>query len=271
MITWKPFTVKDIIRETPSTSTLVLAGKIDMLPGQFIMLTDFATGEKPFAFSFVSENECGITIKSVGKFTSAITQVPIGSTLYIRGPYGNYFTLPGKDKKLILAGGGCGTAPMRLWLRFLLQHGYSNITFINGAKTANELLYNEEFRSYPIELITSTDDGSEGFAGFTPDILKDVLKNSSFDILYTAGPEMMMKKVHEVIGNNLLESWFLLERYMKCGIGICGQCTLDPAGIRLCIEGPVISGDVLKSIDEFGAYTRDAYGGRKVFAGIGCT
>jgi len=53
-----------------------------------------------------------------------------------------------------------------------------------------------------------------------------------------------------------------LERYMKCGIGLCSQCCVGN-GLRVCVEGPVFDEDALKNIEEFGTYKRDATG-RKI-------
>jgi len=53
-----------------------------------------------------------------------------------------------------------------------------------------------------------------------------------------------------------------MERYMKCGIGICGQCVLDGSGIRLCVEGPVLNKEALSGITELGMKHRDASGRR---------
>ncbi|RLF55668.1 MAG: dihydroorotate dehydrogenase electron transfer subunit, partial [Thermoplasmata archaeon] len=50
-----------------------------------------------------------------------------------------------------------------------------------------------------------------------------------------------------------------LERYMKCGFGICGQCCIGK-GLRVCKDGPVFDGETLKDIEEFGNYKRDASG-----------
>jgi dihydroorotate dehydrogenase electron transfer subunit len=50
-----------------------------------------------------------------------------------------------------------------------------------------------------------------------------------------------------------------LERYMKCGFGICGQCTIGE-GIRVCKEGPIFDGDTLRKIKDFGKYKKDASG-----------
>jgi dihydroorotate dehydrogenase electron transfer subunit len=55
---------------------------------------------------------------------------------------------------------------------------------------------------------------------------------------------------------------FSLHRYMKCGVGVCGSCCIDPDGLRVCRDGPVFSGDQLKK-SEFGHYLRDASGRKK--------
>jgi dihydroorotate dehydrogenase electron transfer subunit len=55
---------------------------------------------------------------------------------------------------------------------------------------------------------------------------------------------------------------FSLHRYMKCGVGICGSCCIDPDGLRVCRDGPIFSGDQIKKT-EFGHYLRDASGRKK--------
>jgi dihydroorotate dehydrogenase electron transfer subunit len=55
---------------------------------------------------------------------------------------------------------------------------------------------------------------------------------------------------------------FSLHRYMKCGIGVCGSCCMDPRGLRVCRDGPVFSGDLLLE-SEFGKHMRDASGRKR--------
>jgi len=52
---------------------------------------------------------------------------------------------------------------------------------------------------------------------------------------------------------------------MKCGYGLCGNCVMDPLGIRMCTEGPVVKGEVLAKLDEFGKYHRDSIGKKNEF------
>ena len=70
----------------------------------------------------------------------------------------------------------------------------------------------------------------------------------------------MMKKLFELSKNIPFQA--SLERYMKCGIGICGQCTVGK-GLRVCEEGPIFDRNTLKNIEDFGIFKRDS-AGRKI-------
>jgi dihydroorotate dehydrogenase electron transfer subunit len=47
-------------------------------------------------------------------------------------------------------------------------------------------------------------------------------------------------------------------------VGVCGACTIDPSGLRVCRDGPVFSGDLLTT-SELGKYHRDATGKKIMF------
>ena len=53
-----------------------------------------------------------------------------------------------------------------------------------------------------------------------------------------------------------------LERYMRCGFGICGQCCLDGTGLRVCTEGPVLKRKDLEGVTDLGLPHRTASGRR---------
>ncbi len=85
------------------------------------------------------------------------------------------------------------------------------------------------------------------------------------DQVFACGPELMLKAVSEVTAKYNIPSQLSLERYMKCGYGLCGNCVVDPLGIRLCTEGPVVKNDACVKIEEFGKYHRDALGKKHTF------
>ncbi|MCX9015285.1 MAG: dihydroorotate dehydrogenase electron transfer subunit, partial [Candidatus Methanoperedens sp.] len=102
--------------------------------------------------------------------------------------------------------------------------------------------------------LVATDDGSAGMKGYVTGLLDDV-DAGKFDMIYCCGPEPMMKKVLDRVPPE--KAQFSLHRYFKCGIGVCGACCID--GLRVCKDGPVFRGDVLKET-EFGKFKRDGCG-----------
>jgi len=84
-----------------------------------------------------------------------------------------------------------------------------------------------------------------------------LIVTGEFTNVLTCGPEIMMKKIFDISENVKFQA--SLERYMKCGIGLCGQCCVGE-GLRVCKEGPIFNYNDLKKIKDFGIYKRDASG-----------
>ncbi|MCL4435747.1 MAG: dihydroorotate dehydrogenase electron transfer subunit, partial [Thaumarchaeota archaeon] len=50
-----------------------------------------------------------------------------------------------------------------------------------------------------------------------------------------------------------------LERYMKCGFGLCGSCAIGP--YLVCTDGPIFNSKQLREVSkEFGVMRRDSSG-----------
>jgi len=249
--------IDKIERETEDIRTFTFEYKLPAKPGQFIMLTDFEGGEKPFSVSACSEREFSVTIKKVGEFTSRLFFLNEGDFVSIRGTFGSSFFV--SEGNVLLIGGGYAVPTLYFLANELLKKK-AKITLINGAKTKSEHIFSQKFDKLGIRVLNVTDDGSFGEKGTSVDMAKQVLKNENFDFVYASGPEMMMKALQPILKDYEYE--FLLERYMKCAIGICGSCTMDPLGIRLCTEGPVLPKRIVEQLTEFGKYHRDASGKR---------
>ena len=108
--------------------------------------------------------------------------------------------------------------------------------------------------------LVATDDGSLGTCGTSVDIMEEVLIEETFDRIYISGPEKMMKAAVKVARRFHIPFEVNLERYMKCGVGVCGSCVMDPLGFILCVEGPVVDHITLDKLDDFGVSHRDKTG-----------
>lgn len=251
--------IKKIIKETETVKTFIFEFPTENVkPGQFMMIWNFED-EKPMSISIIDtvKDEIGISIKKVGPFTEAIHSLQVGDKLGLRGPYGHGFKI--KGSKILAVGGGIGMAPISAFANDARSKGVT-VDVISAATTKNELLFMDTLKSTDITAYACTDDGSFGFCGFATEFMEKILQENDYDYVVTCGPEIMMKGVFDITENLKIPAQFSLERYMKCGFGLCGQCCVDDVGWRVCAEGPVFSSDDVRLISEFGKYKRDASG-----------
>ncbi|MCL7414444.1 MAG: dihydroorotate dehydrogenase electron transfer subunit [ANME-2 cluster archaeon] len=244
--------ITEVIHETPTITTLKTDIMLDAAPGQFVMVWVRGLDEVPMALS----QPDSITVQRVGEATAALSDMHVGDSIGIRGPFGKGFELEG-DRILLIAG-GVGSAPL-LPLAQLAHAKGVDITVILGARTGDELLFEQQFSKCG-RVSVATDDGSKGHHGFVTELMSQ-FDLTDFDQCYVCGPELMMDRVLDILHSAEMEarSQFSLHRYFKCGIGVCGACTIDPSGLRVCKDGPVVHGNMLIN-SELGRYHRDATG-----------
>ena len=254
--------IEKIVDEADKVKTFYFKHELDSKPGQFVIVWIPRIDEKPMSISYQDDKMFAITVLAVGKFTEKLHEMKEGNLVGIRGPYGNYFNLMEDKKDIVIVGGGCGCAPTGYLADYAKKKGY-NVKMILAGKSKDNIMFEDRMKKQGIKTHIATDDGSLGAKGFATDVLKEMLEYENVDAVYTCGPEIMMKKIYDRVESDKVYLECSLERYMKCGFGICGQCCLDPTGERVCKEGPVFDKDRLSKIEEFGKYHRDATG-RKV-------
>ena len=253
-------TISKIIKSTTESKdvkTFLFHCPESTIPGQFFMIWIPGVDEIPMSVSHIDNDVKGITFRKVGDATNALFKLKAGDKIGVRGPYGNGFKIEGK--KILFVGGGTGIAMLAPAIEDAVRKEISTTSVI-GAKTSNELFFEDRLLQCGCKIHISTDDGSRGYKGFASDIAKDLLNAEKFTSVLTCGPEIMMKRLLGICGDIPFQA--SLERYMKCGIGLCGQCCVGE-GLRVCRDGPIFDGETLRTIEEFGIYKRDA-AGRKV-------
>jgi len=212
----------------------------------------------------------------VGIGTQWLAAVKPGDRVGVLGPLGNTFTLPADGRVAVLVGGGVGIPPM-LYLAAALR-GRRAVAFC-GATTRDLLPLTvrehaiedsgcpsnciAEFAEHGILSVISTDDGTLGSRGFVTQALEVWLDSAGAEIaprsavIYTCGPEAMMKRVAEIAAARGIDCQVAVERAMACGMGTCQSCCIrvrkpDPAAAPLpgkdwcyrlaCTDGPIFHG-----------------------------
>ncbi|MFH1822030.1 MAG: dihydroorotate dehydrogenase electron transfer subunit [Methanobacteriota archaeon] len=257
---FKPVKIKKISKESPKVKSFYLEhhGTEFPRPGQFVMAWLPSHEEVPMSISGAGDGFIRISVANEGPTSAGLHKLKSGGRLFLRGPYGNGFSID--EGPFLIVGGGYGTAPL-IYAAKSISESRERFTFIVGAKKKSELLFLNEARKLGVKVEAATDDGSAGHHGFVTDLVELLLKEKKFKTILTCGPERMMYEVVKHGVKRGIRVQASLERYMKCGFGICGSCVLDPIGLRVCSDGPVFDGALLLKT-EFGKRKRDASGAR---------
>ncbi|MBI2136074.1 dihydroorotate dehydrogenase electron transfer subunit [Candidatus Woesearchaeota archaeon] len=290
--------IEKIVQENSNVKNFFFNHKLNSKPGQFVMIWLPDCGEKPMSIAQDFGEGFSLAIAAIGKVSSTICCAKVGDYVGIRGPLGTCFSLADTNKKIenknnnqknkdvnlvksiALVGGGYGAGPMASLAELAIKKGLKpeNIHYIVGARTKDLLLFHKRLEGTGVNIHVTTDDGSYGIKGRVTGALNNIIKESKdnikkndknktkdknkIDKIYTVGPELMMKAVYDVAVRENIDCEISLERYSKCGIGVCGSCAVDPTGERMCIEGPIIGKEKIAKITEFGRYHRDASGNK---------
>lgn len=247
--------IQEVRDETRTIRTFVFDAELPRAePGQFVMLWLPGIDEKPFAVARPAP--LTVTVARVGPFSTALHQRNVGDLVGWRGPYGNGFTLdPGRSA--LLVAGGYGAAPLYFLASKAVAQGIDTAIAV-GARKALDLLYVEQFQALGVDVLVCTDDGSDGERGYVTQIISSVLAQGENVMVYACGPEQMLVALHRLCQEHGVPGQFSMERYMKCGFGICGQCALDDR--LVCQDGPVFTVEELSGIRDFGSVHRSATG-----------
>lgn len=224
----------------------------EIWPGQFVEILVEGSPEtflrRPISVHDVDEKNhtLGLLVKIVGAGTEKLSHLREGDHVDIVYPLGHGFSLARKDEKVLLAGGGCGVAPM-LYLARKLKEAGADCHVAIGGKTSADILLADAYQGLA-QVAVLTEDGSMGNKGMItahPWFGADL---KSFSKVYVCGPDPMMKAIGQLATDAGVYCEVSLENLMACGIGSCLCCTVSTheGNVRACMEGPVFDVSQLK-------------------------
>ena len=227
------------------------------LPGQFVTLhlpgNMTPLLRRPFSIHRLIKNNnrvIGVEIlyKVVGGFTEKLTRATAGDPIDLLGPIGNGFTVSKKFKKIALVGGGIGIAPLVYLADALSETSVclSDSIACLGGRTSDDILCKTIFKSLDFNVLTTTDDGSEGEQALVTQPLKKWIISNDPDMIYACGPMPMLQAVAKIANKNELPCEISIETIMACGLGACLGCAVNKNETtekyqHVCIDGPVFN------------------------------
>lgn len=213
--------------------------KVDNHPDVFL--------RRPFSYLDFDTDKGIISffIKAIGKGTHKLGTLKEGDILNVIHPLGNSFSIP-ENKKVLITGGGSGIAPFIMLGRELKKKG-NEVVILTGGRTKEDILFTEEFKEFG-QVYCTTEDGSLGEPGLLTQHSIFKQDKLDFDMIYTCGPDGMMKAVAGIARKHGIECEASLENLMACGFGACLCCIqeTDKGNLCVCTEGPVFNIKTLK-------------------------
>ena len=118
----------------------------------------------------------------------------------------------------------------------------NKVIAVIGARTENQLIFENEMREVCDELLVATDDGTKGHKGL--DFLKKLLKEREIDRVIVTGPIVTLKTVSELTRPYDIPTIVSLIPIMVDGMGMCGACRVTVGGRTMfaCVDGPDFDG-----------------------------
>ena len=212
-------------------------------PGQFVILRLHDQGERiPLTIKSADPAAGTITIavQSVGKTTTLLNCLEAGdSILDIVGPLGHPSEIRRYGTAVILAG-SVGTA-MALPTAKALKDADNHVIFIEGARSKDLVVFEDEVRSASQEAYILTDDGSYGEQGLVTKKLDELLAaGRKLDFVLAVGPVPMMRAVARITAPLGIKTMVSLNSIMVDGTGMCGGCRvlLGDQSKFACVDGP---------------------------------
>lgn len=224
-------------------------------PGQFVMLGVPGCRDpllrRPFSIHRVIASDgrpSGVELlyKVVGPATRRMARMKAGDRASLLGPLGNSFKVPAGVRRIYLAAGGVGVAPLVFladqWHREGRDGGEWRLFL--GGRGREDLQCAEDFERLGIPVHLTTDDGSLGDQCLVTHPLEVAIAKVPPDLVLACGPRGMLACIAGIVSRYRVPCQLSIETMMACGMGACLGCAVEGRRekeryLHACLDGPV--------------------------------
>ncbi|MFH0907126.1 MAG: FAD/NAD(P)-binding protein [bacterium] len=263
---YKPFKVKIVKIEEHSKDVKLFRFKknkrnfvknkqgLVFIPGQFVLISNFGYGEAPFGPASSPDNDSyiDILVRRVGILTKSLHQLKQGDEIFMRGPYGNGFSLDFiKGKDIVMVTGGCGIPPIASMIEYIVlnRDKFNRVYLIYGACAPDDLLMKEKLKIWTkhIKVLLTVDKPTKswnGCVGMVSELINDIKIDAKDAVALMCGPGPMIEALEKILrplGISDRRIFVSMERRMQCGVGKCQHCATGDKYV--CQDGPVFNFD----------------------------
>lgn len=220
-------------------------------PGQFVHVelphSDIFF-RRAFSIASVSEDnsELELIYKVFGRGTRLLSSLRKDDPVSLLGPIGVPFRPPRKNQTAVMVAGGIGFPPLLYLATDLINCGFDpgRIEFFYGGRSKKDLIEQNRIKKLGVRYHPVTEDGSVGEKGMVTGPVTRMLEltNPGKPVLYSCGPEPLLKAVNSLGQQRQIHGQLAIEAAMPCGIGVCLGCVVQRVAggyARVCVDGPV--------------------------------
>ena len=206
------FRVVNVEREGPGVVSIYLGGRdldrFAIRAGQFVIVRflrwDGWWRGHPFSLSAAPNGRwLRLTVKDLGDDTTSMASLPIGTRVYLEGPYGLLTGARRKRRRVLLIAGGIGIAPLRALFEEL-PAGPGDLTLLYRASRPRDIVFRAELdhlagaRGAIVHYLIGAR-GSRAMPAdpLAPPALKQLVPDVREREVYLCGPTPMMEAVRD--------------------------------------------------------------------------
>jgi NAD(P)H-flavin reductase len=229
------------------------------------MLSLLGRGEAAFTFSSLprATAEPGtvtLTVRRVGSLTGALFILEPGARLGLRGPFGRGFPDDDPARPTVYVAGGCGLSPLKaaIDVQIAERPRGARLAIVYGARDPASRIHRAALAAWGrapgvvvIECVEDAGDGWAGRVGSVVEFVAEAVAAVGAERAAVCGPPAMLRPAAARLcraGLDGGEVHVAIERYMKCGTGLCGHCYVNHRYV--CTDGPVFSYTELQGLPD---------------------
>lgn len=206
--------VANVVAEGPGVVSIYLIGRdLDRLhvdAGQYFQWRFLTRATwwrtHPFSLSAAPNGRwLRITIKALGDDTRALTCIPVGTRVFVEGPYGALTLAHRSRRGVLLIAGGIGIAPLRA-LYEALPPGAGDVALIYRASGTEDLVLRAELdeiariRGHRVHYVVGRRGGQMLPADpLGPEAIARLVPDAAERDAYLCGPVAMMRRVEDAL------------------------------------------------------------------------
>ncbi|EMR06605.1 Dihydrdoorotate oxidase B, electron transfer subunit [Bhargavaea cecembensis DSE10] len=201
---------------------------------------------RPFSIYRINREEETIEFLYLvqGAGTREMTNMKVGESIDLLGPFGIGFTLDEQWETVLLLARGVGIATLAALAQEAVAQGKQCIAILS-ARSRNDLLAADTLQGLGVDVLKVTEEDGNSDVTQVEELIMDILDKRKIDAGFTCGSKRLSRLMQKVSINNGFPAQVALEEHMACAMGACFACVCDIRegdaikSVRICTEGPV--------------------------------